>query len=71
MKEINIHVKTMHNVEVWLKRANEADFKMVKEVHNTTHTDLKAYLRNCTINSDDETKYMGVGGYINSQYSGT
>jgi len=71
MKEININVKTMHNVEVWLKRANEADFKMVKEVHNTTHTDLKAYLRNCTINSDDTTKYMGVGGYIKSQNSGT
>ena len=27
MKEINFNVKTMHNVEVWLKRANKDNYR--------------------------------------------
>lgn len=58
MKEININVKTMHNVEVWLKRANEDDFKLVKEAHNTTEAGLKKWLRDVIIGPPDP-KYMG------------
>lgn len=58
MKGININVKTMHNVEVWLKRANEDDFKLVKEAHNTSEAGLKKWLRDVIIGPPD-TKYMG------------
>ena len=69
MKEININVKTMHNVEVWLKRANEADFKMVKEVHNTTQPYLLGMLRDCTY-KDVVDKGMGFNGLFDANMAG-
>ena len=69
MKEININVKIMHNVEVWLKRANETDFKLVKEAHNTSEAGLKEWLRNTIVGADDP-KYMGYNSLFSSSVLG-
>ena len=69
MKEININVKMMHNVEVWLKRANEDDFKLVKEAHNTSEAGLKKWLRDAMIGSGD-TGYMGYNLLYSSSVLG-
>ena len=69
MKNININVKTMHNVEVWLKRANEANFKLVKEAHNTSGAYLKEYLRDCTY-SNQYDKRMGFNGLFTTNTAG-
>ena len=69
MKEININFKTMHNVEVWLKRANETDFKLVKEAHNTSEAGLKEWLRNTMVGADDP-KYMGYNLLFSSSVLG-
>ncbi len=69
MKEININVKTMHNVEVWLKRANEDDFKLVKKVHNTSQPYLLGMLRDCTY-KDVVDLGMGFNGFFNANMEG-
>jgi len=68
MKEININVKTMHNVEVWLKRANEDDFKLVKEAHNTTEAALKSWL--CSAMNGNNEEYMGFNLLFSSSVLG-
>jgi len=68
MKEININVKIMHNVEVWLKRANEDDFKLVKEAHNTTEAALKSWL--CSAMNGDNEEYMGFNLLFSSSVLG-
>lgn len=69
MKEININVKTMHNVEVWLKRANEKDFRLVKMVHNTCKPYLLGMLRDCTY-KDVVDKGMGFNGLFDTNTPG-
>ena len=69
MKEININVKMMHNVEVWLKRANEDDFKLVKEAHNTSQPYLLGMLRDCTY-KDVVDKGMGFNGLFDANTDG-
>ena len=68
MKEINFNVKTMHNVEVWLKRANEDDFKLVKEAHNTTEAALKSWL--CSAMNGNNEEYMGFNLLFSSSVLG-
>ena len=69
MKEININAKTMHNVEVWLKRANETDFRLVKMVHNTCQPYLLGMLRDCTY-KDVVDKGMGFNGLFDANTGG-